>query len=47
MEYRNTKNGAVIDIKGELKDRDWEPVSAPEPVQEEPKKKKTAPRKKE
>ena len=38
MKYRNVKTGMVIDIKSELKGKDWEPVVT-EPVKEVPKKK--------
>lgn len=32
MKYRHIKTGAVIDIRSELKDRDWEPLAAPAPT---------------
>lgn len=30
MKYQNKRTGAVIDITSELKDKDWEPLSAPD-----------------
>ena len=41
MLYRNTRTGAVIDIKAELKSNEWEPLKA-EPVKAAPKKASSA-----
>lgn len=30
-QYRNTKNGAVVDVTSVVSGTDWEPVSQPEP----------------
>lgn len=38
MKVRNTKTGAVVDVKSPVSGRNWEPLDAPAPVAEPEKK---------